>query len=204
MDYKKFDDQTLMRLASHQDENALGELYERFSRLVYSIALNTLNDPALAEEITQDVFLRVWKSARTYRAESGKVVTWMAGITRNRAIDEIRRLNVRPEAKLAVWEPDDLDLVDESMDVEGKVELIQQQNRVRQAISQLPIEQQQALAYAFFQGYSHREIAEVLNEPLGTIKTRIRLAMNKLRTVLDETGLKVESDTSKDALDTYS
>lgn len=186
MDYRNFEDQTLLRLMSQNDENALSELYDRFSRLVFSIALNALNNPALAEEISQEVFFRVWTNAGSYRPEQGKVSTWIVGITRNRAIDEIRRMNARPEAKLAPWEPAQLDLVDESMDVEENVEQIQRHNYVRKAIAQLPIAQQQALAYAYFQGYTHREIAEILKEPLGTIKTRIRLAMNKLRDELEE------------------
>lgn len=185
MDYKKFNDQTLLRLISKKDEDALGELYDRFARLVYSIALNSLGDLALAEEVTQDVFFRVWKNAASYRSEHGKVVTWMAGITRNRAIDEIRRMNSRPESNLAPWESAATELINGSTDVETSIEDTQVQHLVRLAIAQLPIEQQQALAYAYFQGYSHREIADILGEPLGTVKTRIRLAMKKLRVYLD-------------------
>jgi RNA polymerase sigma-70 factor (ECF subfamily) len=186
MDYKKFDDQTLMRLISQKNEHALGELYDRYGRLVYSIALNALGDSALAEEVTQDVFFRVWKSATSYRSEHGKVVTWMAGITRNRAIDEIRRLKIRPEARLASWAPEEVGILDESTDLEAEIVLKQQQNRVRQAISKLPIEQRHVIAYAYFQGYSHSEIAEIISEPLGTVKTRIRLGMKKLREYLEK------------------
>ena len=174
-----------MRLVLHKDENALGELYDRFSRLVYSIALNALGDLALAEEVTQDVFFRVWKNAASYRAEHGKVVTWMAGIARNRAIDEIRRMNARAESNLAPWDLEEADLMDGSTNVEVEVELTQQHHRVRHAVAQLPNDQQQALAYSYFQGYSHREIADILCEPLGTVNTRIRLAMKKLKTLLE-------------------
>ena len=186
MDYKKFDDQTLLRLMSQKDQAALGELYDRFGRLVFSIALNTLGDPLLAEEVTQDVFFRVWENAASYQSEHSKVVTWVTSITRNRAIDELRRINVRPEANLAPWEPEDMDLREESSDVEALVELTQRQNRVRRAIAGLPQEQRRVLAYAYFRGYSHREIAELTNEPLGTVKTRIRLAMKKLRGSLED------------------
>lgn len=185
MDYKNYTDQELLRLIMHKDENALGELYDRFSRLVYSIALNSLGDLALAEEITQEVFFRIWKNAASYRAEQGKVVTWMASITRNRAIDEIRRMSTRPETNLAPWDLEETDILDGSMDVEADVEFTQQQRLVRHAIARLPIDQRQALAYSYFQGYSHREIAEIMGEPLGTVKTRIRLAMQKLRIYLD-------------------
>ena len=185
MDYSRFEDQILINLLVDKDENALGELYDRYGRLVFSISLNSISDPSLAEEITQDVFLRLWKNASSYRSEYGKVATWIASITRNRAIDEIRRMNVRPESRLTSWEFTDLELRENSLDVESQIELLQQQNRVRRAISQLPEEQRQVLALAYFQGYTHREIAEIMNQPLGTVKTRIRLAMNKLRSSLE-------------------
>ncbi len=185
MDYQKFNDQTLLQLMSQKDENALGELYNRYSRLVYSIAINATGDQSVAEEVTQDVFFRIWKNAASYRPESGKVVTWMARITRNRSIDEIRRLNIRPETNIVSWEKEEIDLWKDTMDVEEKVELSQRRNRVRLSISKLPNDQRQALTYAYFQGYSHQEIAKLLDEPLGTIKTRIRLAMKKVREDLE-------------------
>ena len=141
MDYTKFDDQALLRLIIKKDENALGELYDRFGRLVYSIALNALGDPALAEEVTQDVFFRIWEKAESYRSDHGKVVTWMSGITRNRAVDEIRRQKIRPEAMLAPWAIDEAGLQDGSAGLEAEIELKQQKNRVRRAIAQLPEEQ---------------------------------------------------------------
>ncbi len=192
MNYKQLDDQTLLRLIARSQDSALSELYDRYNRLVYSMALNAVGDGALAEEITQDVFVRIWEKAETYRAEQGKVITWMASITRYRAIDVIRRQKVRPEGNQTPWtEAVTADLPD-SVDVEDEAELAQRRVRVHQAIAQLPAEQRQALAYAYFQGYSHREIAEALNEPVGTIKTRIRLAMQKLRLALSEENLSPE------------
>lgn len=186
MDYKEIDDQSLIRLIARSQERALSELYDRFSRLVYSIALNAVGDPAIAEEITQDVFIRIWDHAGTYQAEKSKVVTWMASITRYRSIDVLRRQNVRPEGHSVPWEIEPSANEMSSINVEETVEISQIRRRVRQAISLLPEEQRQALAYAYFQGYTHREIAEALGEPLGTIKTRIRLAMQKLRQLLEQ------------------
>jgi RNA polymerase sigma-70 factor (ECF subfamily) len=189
VDYKKLDDEALMRLIALTQEQALGTLYDRYNRLVYSMALNTTGDPGLAEEITQDVFLRVWNKAETYRPEQGKVVTWMSSITRYRAIDLLRQRGIRPEANRLDWADGvSPDLPDE-VDVEFEVEVAQRRQRVRMALAQLPPEQRQALAYAFFQGYSHSQIAEALSEPLGTVKTRIRLAMQKLRQILYEDKL---------------
>ena len=142
-----------------------------------------------AEEVTQDVFLRVWNKAETYRAEQGKVITWLSSIARYRAIDLLRRRSIRPEGNLALWVEEVGLKQPDPVDVEAEVELAQRRHRVRRAMAQLPPEQRQALAYAFFQGYSHSEIAERLREPLGTVKTRIRLAMQKLRQLLHEENI---------------
>jgi RNA polymerase sigma-70 factor (ECF subfamily) len=192
VDYKEFDDQSLIRLIAHSQEGALSELYDRFSRLVFSMALNAVGDSAIAEEITQDVFIRIWDHAGTYRAEKSKVVTWIASITRYRSIDVIRRRKVRPEGHSVSWEIETSANDMGSANVEESVEISQKRQRVRQAISLLPEEQRRALAYAYFQGYTHREIAEVLGEPLGTVKTRIRLAMQKLRQLLEQEVQAVE------------
>jgi RNA polymerase sigma-70 factor (ECF subfamily) len=184
MDYTRFNDETLITLISRADENALGGLYDRYSRLVYSVALNTIADPARAEEITQDVFVRVWESAKTYRSEQGRVATWLTSITRNRAIDVYRRGRVRHENLHISWEEIESLNSPAPQNVEAEVDLVQRQRRVRWAVAQLPEDQKQALGLAFFQGLSHLEIAEALSEPLGTVKTRIRLGMQKLRLLL--------------------
>lgn len=186
MDYKKFDDQALLRLIARRQEEALGELYDRYGRLAYSLALNATGDASLAEEIVQDVFLRVWNKAETYRAEQGKVVTWLTSITRYRSIDMLRRHAVRPEGNRAVWAEEAHPLVSDSMAIEEEVSGLQRRQQIQHAMRQLPSEQRQALAYAFFYGYSHSQIAAALNEPLGTVKTRIRLGMQKLRELIPE------------------
>jgi RNA polymerase sigma-70 factor (ECF subfamily) len=188
MDYSRLDDEGLLRLIARSQENALSELYDRYSRLVYSVALNSLSDPAVAEEITQDVFVRVWERADTYRAEQGRVATWLTSITRNRAIDLFRRSKSHLKYQHISWgEAEDFD-PPAPQDVESQVDLEQRQKRVRWAVAQLPEEQKLVLGLGFFRGLSHAEIAEVLAEPLGTVKTRIRLGMQKLRQLLqDET-----------------
>lgn len=185
MDYPKFDDESLIRLILLRQENALSELYDRYGRLVYSIALNALSEAA-AEEVTQDVFFRVWERAETYQAGQGKVVTWLARIARNRSIDMIRRRNVRPEGTSIRWEEVQGEPRPGGSPVEQIVEQIQEQNRVRRAVNRLPPEQGEALALAYFQGLTQQEIAERLGQPLGTIKTRVRLGMLKLRSLLEE------------------
>jgi len=186
VDYSKLNDETLVRLAGREHQDALGELYDRYSRLVFSLALNTVGDHAAAEEITLDVFTRVWERAELYRPDRAKVSTWLTSITRHRSIDVLRRRGSRPEQHSIGWAevlPDHLPSVDGP---EEATELAIQRRRVRAAIAQLPPEQKQVLALAYFKGYSHREIAEALDQPLGTVKTRIRLAMQKLREMLME------------------
>jgi len=186
VDYSKLDDNTLMRLMTSGRQEALSELYDRYNRLVYSLTLNILVDDALAEEVTQDVFLRVWNKADTFDASLGKVSSWLASVTRNRAIDVYRGRLKRPEGNLAGFSIDNAPGLPAPHNVEGEVEILHRNEIVRQAMTQLPEVQRQALAYAYFLGYSHSQIAEQLEEPLGTVKTRIRLAMQSLRKMLIE------------------
>lgn len=186
MDYSILEDEALIRLIVVSRTEALSALYDRYSRLVFSMALHTVGDPATAEEITQDVFVRVWEKAGTYRPEQAKVSTWLTSITRYRAIDMLRHRSSRPEKNSIGW--DDLALGAEPS-VEGPESAAEQaidSQRVRAAVASLPVEQQRALNLAYFQGLSHSQIAEQLGEPLGTVKTRIRLAMQKLREVLQD------------------
>jgi RNA polymerase sigma-70 factor, ECF subfamily len=184
VDFRKLEDNALLRMMSQRQEQALSELYDRYSRLVFSVALNVLVDEALAEEVTQDVFLRVWEKAETFDSDLGKVSTWLASVARNRAIDILRSRRKRPEGNLAGFSIDDALDLPASADVEAEVELARRQQRLRRAMAQLPEAQRQALAYAYLLGYSHSQIAEALNEPLGTVKTRIRMAMQSLRMLL--------------------
>jgi RNA polymerase sigma-70 factor (ECF subfamily) len=187
LNYATLDDETLMRLIAHASTEALDVLYDRYSRLVFSLALNAVGDHATAEEITQDVFFRVWEKANTYRVEQAKVSTWLTSITRYRAIDVLRRRSSRPEQNSVGWEDVSVNFLPASDDTpEDVVELRMTSARVQAAIISLPAEQQQALALAFFQGLSHSEIAEMLGQPLGTVKTRFRSGMQKLRKILKE------------------
>ena len=188
VNYSNVDDEGLLRLIAHADKAALGHLYDRFGGLVFSIALKSVGQPETAEEITQDVFLRVWQNAGSYQVQRGKVSTWIASIARNRAIDMIRRHNIRPESQSVNWElvpPNNLPHADT---LESKVVSSERRNQVRSAIASLPKDQQEALALAFFWGFSHQEVADFLDAPLGTVKTRIRLGMIKLRGLLEEIG----------------
>jgi RNA polymerase sigma-70 factor (ECF subfamily) len=179
----------MVRIAAAQTE-ALGQLYDLYGRLVFSLAVQILGDETVAEEVTQDVFVQVWNKAKTYDPVQGKVVTWLARIARNRAIDTLRRQSARPEGHRTEFAEDTLEeLPDPDEQLEQEVELQQQKTRLRRAVAGLPRDQQAVLELAFFLEMSHQEIANRLNEPLGTVKTRIRLAMLKLRQLLVEDSI---------------
>ncbi len=184
MELSTFDDAAIIRLIARQNSEALGVLYDRYGRLVYSVALNVIGNTETAEEIVQDVFTRVWEKAQTYDIDLARVSTWLISITRNRAIDELRKNRSRPEQDNVAW-AEAFEIKDpRDPGPEALAETRQRQQSVREAIAALPPDQRQALALAYFKGYSQSEIAAELGEPLGTIKTRIRLGMQKLRQVL--------------------
>lgn len=182
----KFDDQNLIRLITRHDEKALAAFYDRFSRLVYSMAFNIVGDEIAAEEITQDVFLSIWKKSSSYDASQSKVTTWIASITRNRAIDFLRARSVRPASYEFSWDDEPILEIADSLNVEEETELRQRQQNVRLGLTMLPEDQRKVLSLAYYGGYSHSEMAEILNEPLGTVKTRLRLAMQKLRQFIQD------------------
>jgi RNA polymerase sigma-70 factor, ECF subfamily len=178
------DDAALMIQIAQAQTSALGELYDRYGRLVFSLALHIIGDAGSAEEITQDVFTQVWRWAGSYNPAQGRLIPWLASIARHKAIDRLRQQQVRPEGHSTSLDDDLFTQPDENAAVEPAVELSQQRQRVRTALRQLSTEQRQCLELAYFQGMTQQEIADLLNEPLGTVKTRIRLGMIRLREML--------------------
>ncbi len=192
MDYSTLNDESLILLITRAKQDALSELYNRYNRLVFSLALNVVGDRATAEEITLDVFTRIWEKAGTYRADQAKVTTWLTSITRNHSISMLRRRSSRPEHHSVSWTDMFTEAVPDESDPETITELALQRANVQAAVAQLPADQRQALALAFFKGYTHRQIADQLGQPLGTVKTRIRLAMQKLRQMLEDEQIAVK------------
>ena len=180
MDYTKLDDVALVALVARRDERALGVLYDRYSRLAFSLAVRIVGDRALAEEITADSFVNVWRASGSYSTERGRFVSWLMSVVRHRAIDELRRLNVRPEGSAvelneALQTTAHPDGVDDIFDVHRRQEV------VRSVLANLPAPQREALELAYFGGLTQQEIAERTGVPLGTIKTRMRLGLLKMR-----------------------
>ncbi len=155
------------------DETAMADIYDRYSAIVYGVALRVLADTAAAEDVLQEVFLQLWRNPQAFDADRGKLPAWLAVIARNRAIDHLRR---RPPED----EIEDLPIAT-GVNLENEAAQRLAVEKIRGALAQLPQEQRRALEMAFFEGMTHTEIAAKTGEPLGTIKTRIRAGLHAVR-----------------------
>jgi RNA polymerase sigma-70 factor (ECF subfamily) len=172
-------DRAALERMARGDEDALAELYDRHGRLVYSLALRIVRDQRDAEEIVQEVFAQAWRQSGRYSAGRGSVVGWMLTLTRSRAIDRVRGRRARPEA--ASHETAMADLPDNAMAADEQLASAARAAQVRAALDSLPFLQRTAIELAFYDGLTHAEIADRLEQPLGTVKTRIRQGLLKLR-----------------------
>lgn len=183
----RLSDEALVAQVARGDSAALEALYDRHNSTVLGLTLKIIGDRAAAEDILQETFWRVWKSADTFQSQRGSFTSWLFRIARNLAIDVYRRNNVRPQVM-----PDDdgsvsvLDRTpDPDMDVAEQAQAVLQNKQVRGAMSSLPGVQRQVIEMAYFYGMTRQEIAEVTGEALGTIHTRARLALQKLKEELE-------------------
>jgi RNA polymerase sigma-70 factor, ECF subfamily len=182
------DEAQLIQRIIQKDQIALSELYQRYGGLVYSLALRVLTNSTLAEEATQDTFMKVWNQAYTWDANKGKLSTWLMTITRYTAIDRLRKEQHRPAASVALEDIEDL------IGKRSFMDTAQGQDRqlLRSLMQNLPNEQIQVIELAFFQGLSHSEIADELTLPLGTVKTRLRLGLQKLKVLWLDANLQTK------------
>jgi len=183
------DDRTLIQQVGIGDRKAFGILYDRYKTLVFSLAIKITGSHETAEDITLDVFTQIWEKANKYQPEKGSVKGWIASIARYRSIDTLRRRNVRQDINRLRWPNVQLEQLPSNHNPGEAFELEVTRRKVSDAINRLPKNQQDVLAMAYFKGYTHRQIAEALNEPLGTIKTRIRLGLQKLRQILKDENI---------------
>ena len=167
------DDALLLARVHAGEEGAMALLYDRYSRLVYSVAMRVLRDVSSAEDVMQDVLMQVWRSPSSFAATRGSLGGWLAVVARNRSIDLLRRR--RPTDSV-----EDVALAS-SFNLADEAECSVLMERARGAMQQLPHPQQKMLQMAFFDGLTHTEIAELTGDPLGTVKTRIRGALLSLR-----------------------
>jgi RNA polymerase sigma-70 factor (ECF subfamily) len=152
------------------------EVFDRYSSAAYSVALRVLRDQGQAEDVVQEVFLQIWKNSSSFVRDRGSLGAWLVVVTRNRAIDHLRRRKPTDSVEDVV--------LASSIDVASEAERNNLMERVRSVLDTLPQEQQQSMQLAFFEGLSHSEIAERTGDPLGTVKTRIRQALISIRKAL--------------------
>jgi RNA polymerase sigma-70 factor (ECF subfamily) len=189
-------DPELMRRVAGRDGDALAMLYDRYAPRVYGLCLRILSESQLAEDILQEVFARIWERASLFEPSRGSVAAWVMGIARNSCIDQLRRLQARPVAAEPPGGPDALpfeeSLASEGTDVPGLAAEHERARLVRRALAELTADQQRVIELSYFKGYTRREIARQLNWPEGTVHTRARLALQKLRQRLGELGLNAD------------
>jgi RNA polymerase sigma-70 factor (ECF subfamily) len=167
------EDAALLARVQNGNEQAMAVLYDRYGKIVYSIALRVLRDPASAEDILQEIFLQVWRNPASFVSARGSLGGWLAVVSRNRSIDALRRKRPTDSVEDVVLSSN-FNLAEDS----ERTLMIEKARRV---IHLLPAEQRKTLEMAFFDGLTHAEIAEMTGDPLGTVKTRIRSALTALR-----------------------
>lgn len=175
-------DEDLLTRIRDRDLAALDELYERYSKQAFGLAYRMLSNRETAEEVVQDAFLSVWRQAETYRPGMGRVRPWLLSIVHHRSIDRIRRVRERmPSASL-----DEAWMKASPSDTFGDAYRTLQRDQIREALAQLPREQRAAIDLAYFNGSTFVEIAEMMDVPVGTVKSRVRLGLAKLKDLLGE------------------
>ena len=175
-------DADLLRAIARGDEGALAGLYDRYSAILLGLLLRILHDRQEAEDVLQEVFLQVWRRAADFDEARGRGFTWLVTVARSRAIDRLRSLDARARAAQAAGR----EVQDETTDATDDVLHSEQRAVVQAALARLPEEQRRALLLAYYEGLTQTEIAARLNQPLGTVKTRMRSGLIKLREMLRE------------------
>ncbi len=174
-----------MQRLFYRDLQAFRALYDRYGDLVYSTTLRIVRDVHLAQDMVQEIFLRLWRKPDSYVAQRGRFSTWLTSVARNRAVDEIRSRARRYRHETTSPEQQVRELPDAAdKDPALTAELADQRRLILAALAGLPSEQRQVIELAYFGGLTQQEIARRLSQPLGTVKTRIRLGMQKLRSAL--------------------
>jgi RNA polymerase sigma-70 factor (ECF subfamily) len=192
-DLQQLSDERLMELVAIGDNRAISHLYDRYARVVYGLSLKILANTEHAEDVVQETFWRVWSRSKTFQSVQGSFTPWLFGIARNLCIDELRRRRSRPSTGAnGSDEQVLLSVPDTQQDVDTLTWEAERRRLIINALNELPDDQRQVVELAYFGGLSQREIADQLCSPLGTVKTRIRLALQKLKGVLQHQGIGLE------------
>ena len=178
------EEKALMQRVVTGDDAAFEALYDRYSRLLYSTIIGIIKHPPEAQDVLQEVFVHIWKQAKNFDAERGNVYSWFITITRNRAIDRLRSKGYRTRLYESSDDEGILGIADSRFSPLDAISITERQTLVQTALTRIPTEQRDALHLAYFQGYTQAEIADLLQIPLGTIKTRMRQGLIKLHSIL--------------------
>jgi RNA polymerase sigma-70 factor, ECF subfamily len=179
------DDTILLIRIAKQDQAALSELYDRYARIIYAIAMRSLRSPEESEEVVLDVFAQVWRIAERYETSKSRVDTWLFMLARSRILDRLRKLQRRTPDSGQILDISEIQAPSGGVDPIEAAVISERREQVRTVLQQLPNEQRIVLELAYYQGLSHSEIASQTGMSLGTVKTRIRLGLNKLRSALE-------------------
>ena len=186
VDYEGLEDRQLIHRITLDDQAALEALYGRYSTAVYSLAMYMLKQEALAEDATQETFLNIWLKASSFNADRGQPKSWIMSVAHHKIVDLIRSRR-RTSYMTDPGGDETLELLPSGQaSTEEQVEQSLQRERILKALTLLPEAQREVVMLAYFEGYSQSEMAEKLGQPLGTVKTRVRLAMQKLRAALEQ------------------
>jgi RNA polymerase sigma-70 factor (ECF subfamily) len=177
----------LVARLQNRDPQALADLYDRYGRLAYSLVLRVVRDSGAAEDLVQETFLRVWNRVHGFDAQRGAIGPWLLAVAHNCAIDYLRSTGERQRNMLELFETEDPACF---IDMEQDLLFSDRARRVKDALDKLPDNQREVIELAYFEGLSQTEMAERMGQPLGTVKTRVRAALKRLR---DEVGAVVAS-----------
>ena len=193
LDLSPIADEQLVEKVANGDALALEALYDRYVRQCFGLALRMVGEPALAEEVVQEVFTKFWTKPANYSAEKGKFASWLLSLVHHRCIDELRR---KSRTTISIEHPEAGSILDrepsKEMDLGDQAILKEEQLVVRNALREIAPNQRQVIELAYFKGLSQSEIATKLNQPLGTVKTRTRQGLKHLRELLATRGLLAE------------
>jgi len=189
--YNQHSDTTLLHLITQRDAGALEELYDRYAQIAYNLIVRIVRDQVIADDILQETFWQVWQKAGEFSGR-GAVTAWLYRIARNKSLDHLRRYKTRPqpvetaseESEEALW----AQLAADDADVEDITVQRWESEYLRRALEEIPAEQRRCMVLAYFEGMSQRQIAEYTNTPLGTVKTRLRIGVEKLERIFKAAG----------------